>query len=64
MVNFAPGTSQGEVLAGCVKNRFAKCDPTGGSFIRMSVDPVIGKVSDWTPQVRPPAYTGGGEWWK
>lgn len=64
MVNFAPG-QPGELLAGCVKNRFAKCDPTGKTFIRMSVQPEISKVSDWTPQISVPAYGGGGgEWWK
>ena len=62
MVNFAPG-QDGEVLVACVKNRFAKCDPSGKTFFRLRVDPATGVVSDWTPGVRAPA--GGDEdWWQ
>jgi hypothetical protein len=61
MVNFAPG-GDGEVLAACVKNRFAKCDPSGKTFLRMSVNPATGLVSDYMPGLRPAAQ--GGEWWQ
>lgn len=62
MINFAPGQN-GELLAGCVKNRFAKCDPTGKTYIRMKVQPEIGLVGDWVPTVGTP-YSGGGAWWQ
>lgn len=50
MVNFAPGGT-GEILAACVKNRFAKCDPSGRTFLRMRVDPETGFVGDWVPNL-------------
>lgn len=49
MVNFAPTDREGEVLVACVKNRFAKCDPTGRTYFRMRVNPETGVVSDWIP---------------
>lgn len=64
MLNFAPG-NDGEILMGCVKNRFAKCDPSGRTFIRMAVNPETAKVSDYIPGVRYMApATQGGEWWQ
>lgn len=65
MVNFAPG-GEGEILAACVKNRFAKCDASGRDYFRMAVDPVTGVVGDWIPGVsgiRAPTHQGG-EWWR
>lgn len=65
MMNFAPG-GEGEILAACVKNRFAKCDPSGRTFIRMSVNPETAKVSDHIPGVRQWAISAarGEEWWQ
>lgn len=65
MMNFAQG-GEGEILAACVKNRFAKCDPSGRTFFRMSVNPETAKVSDHIPGVRQWAAqaTRGGEWWQ
>lgn len=65
MMNFAPG-ADGEILAACVKNRFAKCDPSGRTFIRMAVNPETAKVSDYIPGVRTwvPQQAQGGEWWQ
>lgn len=48
MVNFAPG-ADGEILAACVKNRFAKCDASGREYFRMRVSPETGVVGDWIP---------------
>lgn len=62
MINFAPG-QDGEVFAACVKNRFAKCDPSGKTFFRMSVDPATGSVTDWVPGIRHATHEGG-EWWQ
>lgn len=65
MMNFAPGQGDNEILAACVKNRFAKCDPTGRTFMRMSVNPETSKVSDYIPGIRHYAgATQGGEWWQ
>lgn len=61
MVNFAPG-QDGEILVGCVKNRFAKCDPTGRTFFRMRVDPQTASVTDWTPGLMATA-SASGDWW-
>lgn len=64
MMNFATG-QDGEILAACVKNRFAKCDPTGRTYLRMSVNPETAKVSDWIPGVSSRAYVPtGGNWWE
>lgn len=66
MMNFAPG-QDGEILAACVKNRFAKCDPSGGTFIRMQVNPATARVTDWVPGLstgRLSVVQGGGEWWE
>jgi hypothetical protein len=63
MVNFAPG-QEGEILAACVKNRFAKCDPTGKTFMRMKVNPQTSLVTDWTPTIGVPHQREGGEWWQ
>lgn len=60
MVNFAPGR-EGEVLAACVKNRFAKCDASGRDWFRMRVDPACGIVGDWIPGV---ATMSQQEWWR
>ena len=59
MVNFAPG-QDGEILAACVKNRFAKCDPSGDTYIRMRVNPLTGYVGDWVPLIS----VGGRNWWQ
>lgn len=65
MMNFAPGREPGEILAACVKNRFAKCDPTGHTYLRMAVNPETAKVSDWIPGVSSRAYVPtGGNWWE
>lgn len=65
MMNFAPGRD-GEILAACVKNRFAKCDPSGRTFIRMTVSPETAKVTDYVPAAH--TYMAmartGGEWWQ
>lgn len=64
MVNIAPAEGRdGEILIACVKNRFAKCDPSGKTYFRMSVDPATGSVTDWIPgaSARPGQ---GGEWWQ
>lgn len=58
MVNFAPG-GEGEILAAPVKNRFAKCDPTGRTYIRMRVDPATGVVGDWVP-----GLSQRNNWWR
>lgn len=67
MMNFAPGRD-GEILAACVKNRFAKCDPSGSTYIRMSVNPETAKVQDYQPGLQQArflaAHTQGGEWWE
>lgn len=67
MMNFAPGRD-GEILAACVKNRFAKCDPSGRTFIRMSVTPETSKVQDYQPGMQQARFmaaaTQGGEWWQ
>lgn len=57
MVNFAPG-GEDEILAACVKNRFAKCDASGKDYFRMRVDAACGYVGDWVPQIG-----RGGNWW-
>lgn len=66
MMNFAPGRDSGEILAACVKNRFAKCDPSGRTYIRMHVDPDTARVGDWIPEVHATySYARqGGEWWQ
>lgn len=58
MVNFAPG-GEGEVLAACVKNRFAKCDASGREYFRMRVSPATGVVGDWVP-----GLTRTNNWWR
>lgn len=67
MMNFAPGRD-GEILAACVKNRFAKCDPSGSTYIRMSVSPETARVQDYQPGLHQARYLatqgGGGEWWE
>lgn len=66
MMNFAPG-QEGEILAACVKNRFAKCDPSGRTFIRMHVNAETSQVSDYIPGVHSNRFAvikGGGEWWE
>lgn len=70
MMNFAPGSRDGEIYAACVKNRFAKCDPSGRNYIRMHVDPATARVGDWIPALhaRSNSYVSasqqGGEWWQ
>lgn len=59
MVNFAPG-GEGEILAACVKNRFAKCDASGREYFRMRVNPQTGVVGDWIPG----AGTTSMSWWR
>jgi hypothetical protein len=63
MMNFAPGEN-GEILAACVKNRFAKCDPSGRTFIRMHVEPDKARVTDYIPGVHNNTYQGEGKWWE
>lgn len=65
MMNFAPG-QDGEILAACVKNRFAKCDPSGRTYLRMAVNPATARVSDWIPGVSSRGHvpSGGGNWWE
>jgi len=71
MMNFAPGQSDGELLAACVKNRFAKCDPSGRTYIRMHVEPACARVGEWVPGLHANGYNRaamaaaqqGGEWW-
>lgn len=63
MVNFAKG-QEGEILAACVKNRFAKCDASGKDFFRMAVNPETGVVGDWIPGVSSRPAHQGGEWWQ
>lgn len=60
MVNFAPTDREGELLAACVKNRFAKCDPSGRTYLRMRVDPQTGFVGDWVPGL----VGTSANWWK
>lgn len=62
MINFAPGRD-GEILTACVKNRFAKCDPSGAEYHRLRVDAATGTVSDWVPGLGNQSYQGG-EWWQ
>jgi len=64
MMNFAPG-QDGEILAACVKNRFAKCDPTGRTYLRMAVNPATARVSDWIAGVssRSGYVPSGGNWY-
>lgn len=63
MVNFATTSMDGEILAACVKNRFAKCDPTGKTYFRMRVDPSTGVVTDWIPGAYSTSAQGAGNWW-
>lgn len=67
MMNFAPGRDGNELLAACVKNRFAKCDPSGSTYLRMHVNPETAQVGDWIPGLHANRFAvpqGGGEWWQ